>query len=444
MLIGRFTERPYQDPSSGYFGATGRSIQDLSLSNGEYDPRLGADLYNRYLDEQVAAEEAGFDAVMLNEHHSTPFCMGGTVNTEAAILARITNKVKIVLNGNVLPIWDDPLWLAEELATIDMISRGRLVTGWVRGTGRESVAHNAQPPFNWERFQEAHDFIVKAWTTDGPFRWEGEHYDYRYVNPWMRPYQQPHPQIMIPGVVSKNTVKWAAEHRYPYLMLSTRLEPTKLSFDYYREVARENGYEAGPQHIGYLFKVHVEETEELAYEVGKKFLDGPGNIFLEGSRGTASPVLQNLPGLTDRKNLLPTGEVGFVAASRGRDVADVAADNAADKKDGAPAKPAAPPMQADYDTQLENMTIIVGTPESVLPKIRHVLETLRPGTIFFWDGDGAMTHEDSMRSLKLMGSDVLPAVREMAKELDLPSSFEVDTMTNQPIPQLEEAGVAGD
>lgn len=445
MLIGRFTERPYQDPSSGYFGATGRSIQDLSISNGEYDPMLGADLYNRYLDEQVAAEEAGFDAIMLNEHHSTPFCMGGTMNTEAAILARITNRVKIVLNGNVLPIWDDPLWLAEELATIDMISRGRLVTGWVRGTGRESVAHNAPPPFNWERFQEAHDFIVKAWTTDGPFRWEGEHYDYRYVNPWMRPYQKPHPQIMIPGVVSKNTVKWAAEHRYPYLMLSTRLEPTKLSFDYYREVAKENGYEAGPEHIGYLFKVHVEETEELAYEVGKKFLDGPGNIFLEGSRGTASPVLQNLPGLTDRKNLLPTGQVGFVAASRGRDVEQVAADNPGESKDGAPAAPkaAAPPMQADYDTQLENLTIIAGTPKTVIPKIRHVLETLRPGTIFFWDGDGAMTHEDSMRSLKLMGSDVIPAVKEMAKELDLPSSFEVDTHTGERIAESPTAIASG-
>ena len=65
--------------------------------------------------------------------------MGGVVNVEAAILARITNKVKIVINGNILPIWDDPLWLAEELAIIDMISEGRLVTGWVRGTGRESV-----------------------------------------------------------------------------------------------------------------------------------------------------------------------------------------------------------------------------------------------------------------------------------------------------------------
>ena len=453
MLIGRFSERPYQDPDSGYFGATGLPIQDLSLSNKDYNPVLGAQLYNRYLDEQVFAEEMGFDALALNEHHSTPFCMGGVMNAEAAILARITNRAKIVLIGNILPIHDDPLWLAEELATIDMISEGRLVTGWVRGTGRESIAHNAQPPFNWERFQEAHDFIIKAWTTPGPFRWEGEHYDFRYVNPWMRPYQQPHPLIMIPGVVSKNTVKWAAEHRYPYLMLGTRLEPTKQSFEYYAEVAADEGYEAGPQHIGYLMKVHVEATEELAYDVGKKFLEGPGNIFLEGSRGIVSPVLQNLPGMTDRKNLLPTGLVGHVAASRGRDAEQVAEDNPEAAKAAKEAASEERKLQevtskqaattaADYDTQLENYTIITGTPESVIPKIRHVLEYIRPGSIFFWDGDGAMTHEDSMRSLRLMGSDVLPAVREIADELGLDSPFDVNPATNERITDATSARAA--
>jgi alkanesulfonate monooxygenase SsuD/methylene tetrahydromethanopterin reductase-like flavin-dependent oxidoreductase (luciferase family) len=94
------------------------------------------------------------------------------MNVEASILARITHRAKIVLLGNIIPLWDDPLWLVEQLAMIDLISRGRLVSGWVRGTGRESVAHNAPPHYNWERFQEAHEFIVKAWTTSGPFRWE--------------------------------------------------------------------------------------------------------------------------------------------------------------------------------------------------------------------------------------------------------------------------------
>ena len=72
MFIGHFTERPYQDPKSGYFGATGLPIKDLTLSNEIYDPEVGADLYNRYLDEKIYADEAGFDGLMLNEHHSTP------------------------------------------------------------------------------------------------------------------------------------------------------------------------------------------------------------------------------------------------------------------------------------------------------------------------------------------------------------------------------------
>jgi alkanesulfonate monooxygenase SsuD/methylene tetrahydromethanopterin reductase-like flavin-dependent oxidoreductase (luciferase family) len=418
VFIGYFTERPYQDPNSGFFGATGRDITDLGISNGTYDPKLGAELYNRYLDEKVYAEEMGFDGLMLNEHHSTPFCMGGVLNVEAAILARITKRSKIVLLGNVLPIWDDPLWLAEELAEIDMISRGRLVTGWVRGTGRESVAHNAQSPFNWERFQEAHDFVVKAWTTPGPFRWEGDHYQYRYVNPWSRPYQEPHPPIWIPGVMSRNTVDWAAKNRYPYVMLATELEPTRQSYDYYSERAREYGYEAGTQHKGYLFKVHVDETEELAEAAARKYIQGPSNPFLEGNQGNVRASIQNLPGLTSRTALLPTVTSFAAAAARGR--------AAEFNKEATPEqKQAAADYLGTFEQQTDKMSIIWGTPDTVIPKVKQVLEYIRPGSIFFWDGDGAMDHEDAMRSLRLFGEEVIPAVREIGKSLDLQSPFEV-------------------
>jgi alkanesulfonate monooxygenase SsuD/methylene tetrahydromethanopterin reductase-like flavin-dependent oxidoreductase (luciferase family) len=435
MFIGYFTEMPYQDPNSGYFGATGRPIEDLSLSNAEYDPRLAAELYHRYYDEKLYAEEMGFDGLVLNEHHSTPFCMQGVTNTTAAILARITERAKIVLLGNVLPLWDDPLWLAEELAMIDTISRGRLVTGWVRGTGRESVTHNASPTYNWERYQEAHDFILKAWTEPGPFRWEGEHYDFRYVNPWSRPYQDPHPPIWIPGQVSKNTMEWAAKHRYPYIMNAVAEEPTKRAFEYYAEVAAREGYEAGPQHTGYLIKVHIDETEELAYETGKKYIEGPGNIFLEGSRGQARGHLQRLPGLVDRTQLLPTAQARGVAGARGFE--EKSDKEAAASEVAAPlsSAEATPHGQRSYDELLETGSIVTGTPKTVIPKIRHILEYIRPGSIFFWDGDGAMTHDDAMRSLRLWGSDVLPAIREIADELELNSPFDVDPATNLPIEQ---------
>ncbi len=413
MFIGYFTERPYQDPGSGYFGSTGKPIMDLTVSNEIYDAEIGAQLYNRYLDEKVYAEEMGFDGLVLNEHHGTPFCMGGAMNVEASILARVTDRAKIVLLGNIIPIWDDPLWLVEQLAMIDMISHGRLVSGWVRGTGRESVAHNAPPHYNWERFQEAHEFIVKAWTTPGPFRWEGKHYQYRHVNPWVKPYQKPHPPIWLPGVVSKDSLVWAANKRIPYVMLSTQLDPTREAFQLYHDTAAEQGYESGPQNLGYLWKVHVDETEELAEEAGRKFVQGPSNPFLAGNEGTLNPALLHLPGLNSRSRRLSTQLVATRARGGSYGLA--------------------------YEQQIEDYTIISGTPKTVLPKIRHVLEYLRPGSIFLWDGDGAMSHDDAMRSLRLMGQEVIPAVREMAKELDLPGPFEVDPATGKP-PEAVPAG----
>jgi len=405
MLIGHFTEQPWQDNTTGLMGT--QSL-DLSISNGVYDPKVGAKLYNRYLDEKVYAEEMGFDALMLNEHHSTPFCMQGVTNVGASILARETKQSKIIILGNILPIWDDPLWLAEQLAMIDMISYGRLVSGFVRGGGRESVSHNAPPHFNRERFEEAHDFIIKAWTTPGPFRWEGKHYHYRYVNPWARPLQQPHPPIWIPSTVSVETVKWTARHRYPLVLLATKLEPTKEAFQLYHDTAAEEGYESGTQNVAYLWKVHVDETEELAEAAGRKYLSGVSNPFLAGNEGTINPAIMNLPGHTSRtsRKLAATafGPAGRFGTNR-----------------------------RPYEDLVQDYSIISGTPKTVLPKIRHVLEYLRPGSVFFWDGDGAMTHEDQMRSLRLMGEEVIPAIREMGKELELFSPFEVDPNTGKPL-----------
>jgi alkanesulfonate monooxygenase SsuD/methylene tetrahydromethanopterin reductase-like flavin-dependent oxidoreductase (luciferase family) len=169
MFIMRFTERAYVAYTEADVRDSFRNSVRLTFPNRHFDPALGADLYNEYLDEYEFSEEAGFDGLMLNEHHNTPTCMGAAMNLEAAILARITKKAKIVLLGNPLPIFDNPIRLAEELAEIDMISRGRLVSGFVRGTGIESWATNTNPVHNRERFEEAHDLVIKTWTTPGPF-----------------------------------------------------------------------------------------------------------------------------------------------------------------------------------------------------------------------------------------------------------------------------------
>jgi alkanesulfonate monooxygenase SsuD/methylene tetrahydromethanopterin reductase-like flavin-dependent oxidoreductase (luciferase family) len=159
MKIAYFTERPYRwIPEDEVL----KNKAFFAVSNTHFDREKAADDYNYFLDEYCYAEELGFDAVALNEHHGNPFCMGSVMNVEASILARITKKVKIVLIGNPLPVIKHPLRMAEELAEIDLISRGRLITGWVRGAGSEQFFNNANPAYNREMFNEAHDFIIQA------------------------------------------------------------------------------------------------------------------------------------------------------------------------------------------------------------------------------------------------------------------------------------------
>jgi alkanesulfonate monooxygenase SsuD/methylene tetrahydromethanopterin reductase-like flavin-dependent oxidoreductase (luciferase family) len=409
MFIGHFTEEPWQDPN--WKEEWGSGI--FTVSNSLYDPQIATKLYHRYLDEKVYAEEMGFDGLMLNEHHSAPFCMQGVTNVQAAILARITKKVKILLLGNILPIHENPLYLAEQLAMIDVISHGRLIPGFVRGGGSESIAQNAPPHYNRERFQEAHDFIIKTWTTPGPFRWEGKHYHYRYVNPWSVPLQKPHPPVWIPGTASRETVIWAAQHRYPYIMLSTQMEPTRQMFQLYRDTAAELGYEAGPQNLGYMFWLHVEETEEKAVEVGRKLTQGVRAPYDPGSL-QAAPWLMSPPGMTSHDARTRTRAMAAIDAS-GRPHAGA---------------------RASFEDQVANAGMIVGTPATVVPKIRNILEYLRPGTIIFRTGDGAMTHEEQMRTLKLMGQEVMPALREIGKELGLLGPEEISPTTGQRAPVL--------
>src|SRR5207302_6636935 len=248
-----------------------RGYNNLLFPNEHFSPERARELYAMYFDELVYCTETGFDGIMINEHHNNPLSMMPSVNVIGAVLARATRKGRIVFLGNVLPIHDNPLRVAEEVAMIDILSGGRVVCGFVRGLGQESLATNVNPAYNRERFDEAHDVIVKAWTMPGPFRWAGRHYEYRVVNPWMRPLQKPHPPIWIPGVVSPESVRWAAEHRYPYVALAPPLGVIDEIYDLYDDVALETGFTPTAEHRGYVIRVSVADTDEEAYEQGRHF-----------------------------------------------------------------------------------------------------------------------------------------------------------------------------
>jgi len=132
----------------------------LEFPNRFFDREKAAANYQRYLTEYEFADQAGFAGLMVNEHHSTPSCVNVGVNMTAAILARTTRRAKILLLGNILPIEDNPVRMAEQLAMADLISGGRVLSGFVRGVGVETWWSNSNPIHNRERFEECHDLIL--------------------------------------------------------------------------------------------------------------------------------------------------------------------------------------------------------------------------------------------------------------------------------------------
>jgi alkanesulfonate monooxygenase SsuD/methylene tetrahydromethanopterin reductase-like flavin-dependent oxidoreductase (luciferase family) len=402
MHLMYFTEQPmsaYDEKKGREFGATA-----LMFSNKNFDPVAGSRLYNEYLEHYKLAEQVGFDGIMLNEHHNAPFCMQAKCNIFASILAAMTERVKIVLLGNPLPLAEDPLRLAEELAMIDMISKGRLVSGFVRGGGQEQLATGVNPAYNRERFEEAHDLVTQAWTTPGPFRFEGTHYQHRVVNPWAVPLQKPHPRVWIPGVLSKETIIWAAQKGYPYIALSTEIEATKKIWETYDKVAAESGHKGGPEFRGYLQRLHVAETEEKALANARQFMWMQGEFT-----GLAHPVWSSPSGYFS-----PSYRTAFVEYAVGR---------------------RSNPRGAAFEDQIASQQIVAGTPKTVIPKLRRLLEETRPSIMGFWAADGFVSHEDTRTCIRLLGQEVLPALREIGKELGLNSPFEAQSPVSRAFPE---------
>ncbi|MFT4583138.1 MAG: alkanesulfonate monooxygenase SsuD [Gammaproteobacteria bacterium] len=239
----------------------------VTLSNSNYDPQKGHVLYNEYLDQLECAEELGFEGVCVNEHHQNGYGTMRSPNLVAAMLARRTKHIKICIVGNGLPLRDHPLRVAEEVAMLDVVTGGRIISGFVRGIGDEYTSiHGVNPTYSLERFREAHDLIIRAWTEDGPFEHYGKHYEVRYVNVWPRPIQKPHPPILIPGFGSRETVDRCAhpDRMYAYLAAFMPDHLVKMFFDYYRERADHYSYTASPYQMGHLVPVYVAEIDEQA------------------------------------------------------------------------------------------------------------------------------------------------------------------------------------
>src|ERR1700756_1090354 len=219
------------------------------LPNSNFDPKVGHGLLNRYLDEFALCDEVGLD-IMVNEHHSTSTCLTVSVPMALAIIARETKRARLLSLGTPIANRPDPVRVAEEMAWLDVLSGGRLEMGLVKGAPYEITPANSTPARLMRRYWEAHDLILKAMsTTDGPFNWEGEYFHYRNVNIWPRPIQQPTPPVWMTGM-SVDSGRLRGE-RGQWIGPLLWGGPAKPMYDAYRETARKNGWEAGPDRMAY-------------------------------------------------------------------------------------------------------------------------------------------------------------------------------------------------
>ncbi|MPZ35104.1 MAG: LLM class flavin-dependent oxidoreductase [Rhodospirillales bacterium] len=245
-----------------------------------------ADVAVRTYAEHLAAWEEmdrlGYDGVGFNEHHCSPYGLMNSPNLMAAAAAQRTANLKLLIYGNLLPL-HEPLRLAEELAMIDCLSNGRLISGFARGIPREYQVHNVPLAESRARFEEAYDIVTRAWTED-VFSYSGRFWSYKDVAIWPRPVQRPHPEIWIPIVGSKESIEFAGRHNIP---ITPGLGGGGLRDDiirYYAKCLAAAGHRLTPNHLSLGIHAYVADSKAQAVkEMGPYHLYFNRTLFSHGN-----------------------------------------------------------------------------------------------------------------------------------------------------------------
>ena len=357
-----------------------------SLPNKYCDPKIAADLFAECLDEHLLCDELGVNVVSI-EHHSGINSLYGASPMILGILARQTQKVRILSLGTLITIRPDPVRVAEEYATADVISRGRLEIGFVKSGDSEMVSGNANPVGYVDRFWEAIDLIRKTLTShDGPFSWEGKHYTHRHVNIWPPVYQRPHPPMWAATGDPETSAELGRRGMVNALVLRGP-EASKRAFDAYRDARREAGLPApGTDRFAYAALCYVGDTDEEGLRVGAKTL-----WFLNTSLKQSPQMSKFLPGRMPPE----------VAAQNYRTV----------PRPGSPAnmRPGQSLIGITAEQAIARGILCAGNPDTVYKQIMDIYEKVGGfGHFIFIGRSGFLDHREAEKGIRLMAKEVLP------------------------------------
>jgi alkanesulfonate monooxygenase SsuD/methylene tetrahydromethanopterin reductase-like flavin-dependent oxidoreductase (luciferase family) len=382
MRVYHFTEQPYFPAWPDH-----KDSIRISLPGDALDPNIAGDLFHRYYDEWLLADELGLD-IMLNEHHSTATCMSSACIVGLSILARQTKRARLLVLGYPIGHRPDPFRCAEELSLVDVISRGRLDMGFIKGVPYEFWPSNQNPVGVMDRFWEAHDFIIKAMSThDHLFTWEGEHFHYRHVNLWPRPVQQPHPPVWsTTGTLANARV--LGERNIVMATLGTGYN-TRPLYDAYREGYVSQGRPApGADRFAYLGLVAVAKDEAEARRRGALVAQ-----YLSSS-GIVAPEFRNPPGylgIDDNVRLLQNRPRQRTGTKDGRFI-DM--------------------RSASVQDLIDTGILFCGTPDQVYQQLVEFCEYCGGmGNLLMMGHAGFLSHEDTVDNLTLFAQEVLPRLK---------------------------------
>jgi alkanesulfonate monooxygenase SsuD/methylene tetrahydromethanopterin reductase-like flavin-dependent oxidoreductase (luciferase family) len=355
-------------------------------------------MYNDFMDELEHAAECGFDAVCVNEHHSNGYGLMPSPNLIASALSRRTRDTAICVMGNSLALYNPPTRVAEEFAMIDCISGGRLIAGFPVGTPMDTCyAYGQNPSMLRERYREAHDLVMRAWTTEETFAFNGRFNQQRYVNIWPRPVQKPHPPIWIPGGGSVETWRWCAEMDYVYSYLSYYgYKAGRATMDGFWQEMSRLGKDRNPYRAGFLQFVGVAESRAEAMRIYREAAEYFYLRCLHVAAKFASP-----PGYTSEATQR-AGIESQVARAAG----------------------AAPPRYQDkfqllpktMDEIVDRGYVVIGSPDEVAEQLKEVATSLNVGNLMLLLQFGNMGKDLTRYNTDLFAKKVMPQLTGLFSE----------------------------
>jgi alkanesulfonate monooxygenase SsuD/methylene tetrahydromethanopterin reductase-like flavin-dependent oxidoreductase (luciferase family) len=347
-----------------------------------FDPVKGAANYREHLEEMAYCEELGFDGVVFNEHHYSAYGTMPSPNLIAAALSQKTSRIKIGVLGNILPLRNHPVRVAEEYAMIDCLSNGRLIAGFVRGIPPEYIWYGVNPEESRGRFEEAYDLIMTAWT-EPVWSHEGKFFQLHDCAIWPRPIQQPHPAIWI-AARSAESIEWCVKRHLPTAQVYQTTGQIEDTFSYYRKVARGEGWEATPDDFILCRHIYIDETDQKARAHAEPAM---GYFFTVFNRGFNEAI--NKDAVSQRLTAALTTERSFSYFREGN----------RERRDFS---------KLDWDGLLSTGYLIAGNPDSVARQILDQMNQVGANHFMGMFHIGNLHHDKVISSLNLFKNEIMP------------------------------------